>query len=92
MERLPDSEVDERLNASAWTRQGDVIEREFERASFAAAFALVDAVAELAMEADHHPDILMHDYKWVRITLSTHSAGGITERDFALAAQIDALT
>jgi pterin-4a-carbinolamine dehydratase len=39
----------------------------------------------------HHPDILIHDYKHVRLTLSTHSAGGITENDFGLAGTIDGL-
>jgi len=46
-------------------------------------------VAEAAEAANHHPDILVHDYKHVRLTLSTHSAGGITANDFALAATID---
>jgi 4a-hydroxytetrahydrobiopterin dehydratase len=53
--------------------------------------ALANAVAEAANEANHHPDILIHDYKHVRLTLSTHSAGGITENDFALADTIDGL-
>jgi len=92
MERLTDSEIASRLEGSPWHRAGEAIERDFERKDFMHAFALVDAVAELAEAAGHHPDILIHDYKHVRLTLSTHSAGGITERDFALAAQIDAVT
>ena len=52
---------------------------------------LANAVADAANAADHHPDILVHGYKHVRLTLSTHSAGGITENDFSLAAAIDAL-
>jgi len=51
---------------------------------------LVNRVAELAEAANHHPDILVHDYKHVRLTLSTHAAGGLTQRDFELAAKIDA--
>jgi 4a-hydroxytetrahydrobiopterin dehydratase len=53
--------------------------------------ALANGVADAANEANHHPDILIHDYKHVRLTLSTHSEGGITENDLALAQTIDAL-
>jgi 4a-hydroxytetrahydrobiopterin dehydratase len=91
MARLGDSEIEERLAGSEWRREGDALVRDFELAGFSAAMALANAVAEAADEANHHPDILVHDYKHVRLTLSTHSAGGITENDFALAAMIDGL-
>jgi 4a-hydroxytetrahydrobiopterin dehydratase len=91
MARLSDSEIDERLQASQWGREGDALVRDFELAGFTAAMALANAVAEAAEAANHHPDILIHGYKHVRLTLSTHSAGGITENDFALAAMIDGL-
>ena len=55
---------------------------------FPAAVRFVDFVAELAEVADHHPDIDIR-YNRVRLTLSTHSAGGVTEKDFALARAID---
>ncbi len=71
---------------------GDVtgIERSITAGSFLAGIRLVDAVAEAAEAADHHPDI---DIRWRTVTfrLSTHSAGGVTEKDVALARQIDAL-
>ncbi len=51
----------------------------------------MNRVAEAAEAANHHPDILLHGYKHVRIELSTHSAGGLTEADFALAQQLDAV-
>jgi 4a-hydroxytetrahydrobiopterin dehydratase len=91
MARLSDSEIDERLAAGAWRREGDALVRDFELSGFKAAMALANAVADAANEADHHPDILVHGYKHLRLTLSTHSAGGITENDFALAATIDGL-
>jgi 4a-hydroxytetrahydrobiopterin dehydratase len=91
MARLSDSEIDDRLTASRWGREGDTIVRDFELPGFTAAMALANAVADAANAADHHPDILVHDYKHVRLTLSTHSAGGITENDFALADAIDAI-
>ena len=91
MARLSDAEIDERLTASDWRREGDSIVRDIERDGFNAAMALANAVAEAANAANHHPDILVHGYKHVRLTLSTHSAGGITENDFALAGMIDGL-
>ena len=89
-ERLDETEIGRLLEGSDWERDGETIAREFERADFADAIAFVQRVAELAEAANHHPDILVHDYKHVRVTLSTHSVGGLTERDFQLAGQIDA--
>ena len=88
-EILSDSEADERLGAS-WTRSGAVISREVELASFPQAIEVVDRVAELAEAAGHHPDI---DIRWRTLTfrLSTHSAGGLTAKDFSLADQIDSV-
>ncbi len=60
-------------------------------ADFAAAIAFVNRVAEVAEAANHHPDILVHGWNKVRLTLSTHSQGGLTDADFALAAEIDRL-
>ena len=91
MSLLTDEDVDSRLAGSPWARRGDRIVREATFADFAAAIAFVNAVAAAAEAVDHHPDILVHDYKAVRLELSTHSAGGLTEADLALAAQIDAL-
>ena len=51
----------------------------------------MNRVAEAAEVADHHPDILVHGWNGLRLTLSTHSEGGVTEADLALAATIDAL-
>ncbi len=64
------------------------IAREYQFPTFPAAVRFVDFVAELAEAADHHPDIDIR-YNQVRLTLSTHSAGGVTEKDFALARAID---
>jgi 4a-hydroxytetrahydrobiopterin dehydratase len=100
MERLSDSEIDARLlalsgtsaSARTWKRAGQAITRDFERLNFSAAIDFVNAVAALAEDANHHPDIALHDYNHIRVTLSTHSARGLTERDFALARAIDALS
>jgi 4a-hydroxytetrahydrobiopterin dehydratase len=92
METLDDQQIEAGLTGLAgWVRDGQTIVREYKLADFAAAVALVDAVAVLAEEANHHPDIRLHDWNRVRLTLSTHSAGGLTAADFALAEQIEAL-
>ncbi len=89
---LSDDEIRQRLQGSPWARDGNAIAREWKLADFAEAIAFVNSVAELAQEADHHPDILVHGWNKVRLELSTHSAGGLTDADLALARRIDALS
>ena len=79
------------MRARAWLREGSLVAREWTFADFAAAIQFVNRVAELAQEANHHPDILVHGWNKVRLELSTHSAGGLTAADFALAERIGAL-
>ncbi len=90
MAKLGEAEVTARLAAlPGWTRKGDAIVRAFTFPAFADGIRFVDRVAVLADAADHHPDI---DIRWTTVTmaLSTHSAGGLTAKDFDLAARIDA--
>jgi len=61
------------------------------RGDFAAAINFVNRVAELSETANHHPDIFLHGWNKVRLTLSTHSQGGLTDADFKLAGRIDQL-
>ncbi len=68
-----------------------IIVREIGTASFAAAVGIINAIALIAEKADHHPDILLYGWNKRRITLSTHDQGGLSELDFAVAAQIDGL-
>jgi 4a-hydroxytetrahydrobiopterin dehydratase len=86
---LSDAEIEQRLEGSQWRREGDTIVRDYSLADFVAAIELVDRVADEAEAANHHPDILVHGWNNVRLTLSTHSAGGLTDADFALAERID---
>ncbi len=89
---LNKNEVETRLkDMSGWKRDDDEIEKKFQFGDFAGAMAFVNGVAEAAEAADHHPDISIK-YNKVKLTLSTHSEGGVTEKDFALAQQIDAMT
>jgi 4a-hydroxytetrahydrobiopterin dehydratase len=86
---LSDAEIERRLEGSQWRRDGETIVRDYSLADFVAAIELVDRVADEAEAANHHPDILVHGWNNVRLTLSTHSAGGLTDADFALADRID---
>ncbi len=73
-----------------WQLENSVIKKEIKFKEFMDSIAFVDRVATLVEMADHHPDILIR-YNRVQLTLSTHSAGGLTEKDFQLAAEIDRL-
>lgn len=79
------------LEGTDWRPEGQAIVRDIEFDDFAAAIAFVNRVAEAAESANHHPDILIHRFKCVRLTLSTHSAGGLTDKDVLLARTIDGL-
>jgi 4a-hydroxytetrahydrobiopterin dehydratase len=88
---LSDEEIEQGLSESEWAREGDSIARDFKFADFAGAMAFVNQVAEMAEDANHHPDILLHGWNRVRLTLSTHAAGGLTQSDLDLARGIDGL-
>jgi 4a-hydroxytetrahydrobiopterin dehydratase len=91
MSLLTEPQISEELAAvPAWTRAGDSITTVTERSDFRDALLYVGAVAYLAESANHHPDVTIQWNK-VTLTLSTHSAGGLTANDFALARQISAL-
>jgi 4a-hydroxytetrahydrobiopterin dehydratase len=93
MTLLSDAEIEERLATLGRWRQDEhgAIMRELELEDFAAAIAFVGRVAEVAEQLGHHPDILVHRYRRVRLTSSTHSEDGLTAADFELAARIDRL-
>jgi 4a-hydroxytetrahydrobiopterin dehydratase len=91
MELLSDDEISAELaSLPGWTRDGSNITCTVTLADFRAAMLYVGAVAYLAEQANHHPDVLIQWNK-VTLTLSTHSAGGLTGADFALAGKISAL-
>ncbi|MDA0351351.1 MAG: 4a-hydroxytetrahydrobiopterin dehydratase [Chloroflexi bacterium] len=87
-DRLDDTAVIDALaELPGWSRHGDSIVREFEFADFIDAVGFMAKVGALAERANHHPE-LSNVYNRVRIALSTHDAGGITERDLSLAREI----
>jgi 4a-hydroxytetrahydrobiopterin dehydratase len=86
---LDDDQIATRLAAlTSWERQGDEIVKTFELPTFPDAIAFVTRLADRAESANHHPDI---DIRWrkVRIALTTHDAGGLTDLDFDLATEIE---
>ena len=89
--KLDDAEVQTRLQSlSSWTVNNGGLRREFSLPSFPSSIFFVNAVAHFAEIAAHHPDIHIL-YNRVILHISTHSAGGITEKDFALARSVDEL-
>jgi 4a-hydroxytetrahydrobiopterin dehydratase len=92
MSLLTEDEIQTRLAGTAgWERSGDSITKTVKLSDFANAMLYACAVGALAQSANHHPDLLI-SWDKVTLTLSTHSAGGLTEADFALAARINSLS
>jgi 4a-hydroxytetrahydrobiopterin dehydratase len=91
MARLTAKQVETKLAAlSEWTQSGGVIQRTFAFPDFVKAMAFVNRVAEEAERVQHHPDIMVR-YSKVSLALSTHDAGGITQKDMNFAAVADGL-
>lgn len=89
MTNLTPAEAEARLKElKGWTLAGDAIRKQYTFGSFREAVSFIVRLAFDAEEADHHPDILI-SYKRVTLTWSTHSAGGLTEKDFAGAKSAD---
>ena len=75
-----------------WRRDGEALVRDLKFDDFAQAMAYVNRVADLAEEVNRHPDILVHGWNHVRLTLTTHSAGTLTDNDYEMARKIDQLS
>ena len=88
---LSDAEIAAALaGLPGWAREGDMIVKTYERPSFPEAIEFVGRIAQRAEAADHHPDLDIR-YRRVRVALSTHDAGGLTDKDVTLAAEIEDL-
>jgi 4a-hydroxytetrahydrobiopterin dehydratase len=91
MSLIPHGDIAKRLEALPdWHHRGNAIEKRFDRRDFNGSIAFVNAVAAAANAQDHHPDIAI-SWNTVTLTLSSHDVGGLTDRDFTLAAAIEAL-
>jgi len=90
--KLTYPEIVQRLaTLRGWQREGDAIAKEFVLGGFSEAAQFIAKIAPIANAMDHHPDMQLYRYKRVKIILTTHSAGGLTQNDFDLAAKIDEL-
>jgi 4a-hydroxytetrahydrobiopterin dehydratase len=76
---------------AVWRQEGESLVRDYEFKDFVGAMAFVNRVADVAEEVNHHPDILVHGWNKVRLTLTTHSEGKLTDNDRAMAQRIDGL-
>jgi 4a-hydroxytetrahydrobiopterin dehydratase len=90
-ELLSNDSIETWVAASDWQREGSEIVREWKFKDFAEAIAFVNRVADASEQANHHPDILLHGWNKVRLSLTNHSAGGLTDEDFEMAEQFDQL-
>jgi 4a-hydroxytetrahydrobiopterin dehydratase len=89
MDLLPDDEIEKRLGElDGWSREGDVITKEFKNEDFVGSVRFVDALVEPAEDMNHHPDLEL-SWDTVKISITNHAAGGLTENDFELAKRID---
>ena len=90
--KLTDPEISQKLaTLEGWQREGDTIRREFVFRGFTEATQFIAKLAGPANAMDHHPDLQLYKYRRVKVTLTTHRAGGLTQNDFDLASRISAL-
>jgi 4a-hydroxytetrahydrobiopterin dehydratase len=91
MAKLSEEEIGEKMGEiEGWERESEGITKSYDRGDFVGSVKFVDSIVDPAEEMNHHPDLSI-SWSEVKITLSTHSEGGLTANDFELAAKIDAL-
>ncbi len=92
VEVLSHNEITNKLKEiEGWIFNGNDIGKEFPLADFKSALSFVNKIGAEAEKIDHHPDIFLHSWNKVKITISTESAGGVTQNDFNLAKRIEAI-
>lgn len=92
MSVLNQNEINEQLSkVEGWKFENNRIGKEFELKDFQSSLDFVNKVGAQAESMNHHPDILMHSWNKVKISVNTHSEGGVTEKDFKLARKIEAI-
>jgi 4a-hydroxytetrahydrobiopterin dehydratase len=90
--KLNEANINQYLSqAGDWRLEGEMLVRDFKFEDFKRAMEFVNRVADEAEALDHHPDILIHGWNNVRLSVTTHSEGGLTEKDFKLAERINRL-
>jgi 4a-hydroxytetrahydrobiopterin dehydratase len=92
MKKMTEAEIEERLaRLDGWSKGENCIEKKYQFKNFVRALLFVNTVGHIAESINHHPDILIH-YNEVTLRNWTHTEGAVTERDFALAEKVDAIT
>ena len=92
MTLLTQDEITKKLSSlSGWMRDGNEIAKQFQFKDFVEALSFVNKAGAEAEKMNHHPDIFIHSWNKVKITISTHSEGGITKKDFQLVEKIEGL-
>ncbi len=92
MARLGNEEIEERLSRlDGWSRQGEALVRNQTSENFLGSLEFVNRIASVAEDMSHHPDLAI-SWDTVTVTITTHSEGGLTEKDFTLAERIDAVS
>ncbi len=90
--KLSETKIEERLiQVAGWEREDDRLVRDLKFENFKSAMSFVNRVADEAEGMDHHPDIFIHGWNNVRLSVTTHSEGALTEKDFQLAERINRL-
>jgi 4a-hydroxytetrahydrobiopterin dehydratase len=88
--KLNETQINQSLSQiGEWRRDGNTLVRDFKFENFKRAIDFVNRIAAEAEALDHHPDILVHGWNNVRLSVTTHSEGGLTEKDFNLANRIN---
>lgn len=92
-EVMSDAAVDTKLaELPGWERSGATLRKTWQLKGFLTAMTFANAIAHVAQQLDHHPDLTVHDYNQLTLVTTTHSAGGITENDFRLAQAVEGLS
>lgn len=87
------NEINQKLEeVNGWNYENEKINKEFRFSNFKDALTFVNKVGNVAEEMNHHPDILIHSYNKVKLTVSTHDENGITEKDFKLASKVNSVS
>lgn len=90
MKKLDENIISETLvSLSGWSYENNSIVKEFKLKDFISVVEAVKRIAIFAEKMDHHPDLFLHSYNKLKVILSTHSEGGVTEKDFELAKNIE---
>lgn len=92
-EVMSETAIDAELaELAGWERSGSTLRKTWQLKGFLTAMTFANAIAHVAQQLDHHPDLTVHDYNQLTLVTTTHSAGGVTPNDFRLAQAVESLS